>query len=41
MTVEEQLRKQLAEALAKLAAAKKRKRNEEWKPSFDGEHRGY
>jgi hypothetical protein len=39
---EEQLKKQLAEALAKLKkAAKKKKRGEGWKPSFDGQHRGY
>jgi hypothetical protein len=39
---EEQLRKALAEAQAKLKkAAKKKKRGEGWKPSFDGQHRGY
>jgi hypothetical protein len=39
---EEQLRKLLAEAQAKLKKAKqKKKRNEEWKPSFDGQHRGF
>jgi hypothetical protein len=40
---EERLKKQLQEAQAKLQkqqkAAKKAKR--EWKPSFDGQHRGY
>jgi hypothetical protein len=39
---EEQLRKALAEAQAKLnKIAKKKKRGEGWKPSFDGQHRGY
>jgi hypothetical protein len=42
---EEQLRRALAEAQAKLAKqakdAKKKKRNEEWKPSYPGQHRGY
>ncbi len=42
-TTEEQLRKQLAEALAKLEATKKKKRaaDSEWTPPFDGAHRGY
>lgn len=39
---EEQLRKALAEAQAKLKKAQqKKKRKEGWKPSFDGQHRGY
>jgi len=39
---EEQLRKALAEALRKAKKAKqKKKRGEGWKPSFDGQHRGY
>jgi hypothetical protein len=40
---EAQIRKALAEAQAKLkkAAKKKKKRGEGWKPSFDGQHRGY
>jgi hypothetical protein len=41
-TIEEQLRKALAEAQAKLKkAARKKKRGEGWKPPFDGAHRGY
>ncbi len=43
MTVEEQLRKALAEALEKLkkAVRKKKKGDDGWKPPFDGAHRGY
>jgi hypothetical protein len=38
----EQLQKALAEALAKAKKAKqKAKRNQEWKPSYPGQHRGY
>jgi hypothetical protein len=41
-TTEEQLRKALAEAQAKLAKqAKAAKKKKEWKPPFDGAHRGY
>ena len=40
---EDQLRKALAETLAKLKKAKQKKKRGDsgWKPPFDGAHRGY
>jgi hypothetical protein len=40
---EEQIRKALAEAQAKLKKAAKKAKGggSGWKPSFDGQHRGY
>jgi hypothetical protein len=41
--IEEQLRKALAEAQAKLDRAAKatKKAKREWKPDYPGQHRGY